>query len=147
MRRAYIATAERFVVFWRIIAAGQSMRACSKSGTICAPTWLIAADFGLGNALAGVAATVWAAAVLLLRSVGGSNASVPQMRGPRVKGAAAPGQPAEAMEAMQDVEDNAREAWVGARDGLLLLLLYGADCASARRCRYRGSVAAGKRCA
>src|SRR3546814_17314860 len=49
------------------------------------------------------------------------------MRGPRVKkGLPRPVSPAEALGLAQDVEDNARAGWVGARDFALLLLLYGA---------------------
>src|SRR3546814_3707788 len=79
---------------------------------------------GLGNSSA---ARELSALRSFLRFVGGSNASVPQMRGPRVKkGLPRPVAPAEALALAQDVEDNAREGWVGARDYALLLLLYGA---------------------
>lgn len=49
------------------------------------------------------------------------------LRGPRVrKGLPRPIAPAEALQLAHDVEDNAREGWIGARDFALLLLLYGA---------------------
>jgi integrase/recombinase XerC len=79
---------------------------------------------GLGNASA---ARELSALRTFLRFVGSSNASVPHMRGPRVKkGLPRPVAPAEALQLAQDVEDSAREGWVGARDFALLLLLYGA---------------------
>lgn len=79
---------------------------------------------GLGNASA---ARELSALRGFLRFVGGSGASVPQVRGPRgKKGLPRPVSPAEAMALAQDVEDNARQGWTGARDFALLLLLYGA---------------------
>jgi len=79
---------------------------------------------GLGNASA---ARELSAIRTFLRFVGGSNASVPQMRGPRVrKGLPRPVAPDQALDLAHEVEDNARQGWTGARDFALLLLLYGA---------------------
>ena len=62
-----------------------------------------------------------------LRFVGGPDATLPALRGPRVKkGLPRPVSPAEAIGLAQDVAANARDGWVGARDFALLLLLYGA---------------------
>ncbi|AJA08017.1 Tyrosine recombinase XerC [Sphingopyxis fribergensis] len=125
-RRAYIATAERFCAFLSQHRGGGPDVKMLKSLT---PNDLRAylADRraeGLGNASA---ARELSALRGFLRFVGGSGASVPQMRGPRVKkGLPRPVSPAEALQLAQDVEDNAREGWVGARDFALLLLLYGA---------------------
>ncbi len=125
-RRAYIATAERFCDFLSRHRGGAVDARMLKALT---PNDLRAylADRraeGLGNASA---ARELSALRTFLRFVGGSNASVPQMRGPRVKkGLPRPVSPAEALQLAQDVEDNAREGWVGARDFALLLLLYGA---------------------
>jgi len=125
-RRAYIATAERFCVFLSRHRGGAVDARMLKSLT---PNDLRAylADRraeGLGNASA---ARELSALRGFLRFVGGSGASVPQMRGPRVKkGLPRPVSPAEALALAHDVEDNAREGWVGARDFALLLLLYGA---------------------
>jgi integrase/recombinase XerC len=125
-RRAYIATAERFCAFLSSHHGGAVDAHMLKALT---PNDLRAylADRraeGLGNASA---ARELSALRSFLRFVGGSNASVPQMRGPRVKkGLPRPVAPAEALQLAQDVEDNAREGWVGARDFALLLLLYGA---------------------
>ena len=125
-RRAYIATAERFCAFLSQHRGGAPDVKMLKSLT---PNDLRAylADRraeGLGNASA---ARELSALRGFLRFVGGSGASVPQMRGPRVKkGLPRPVSPAEALQLAQDVEDNTREGWVGARDFALLLLLYGA---------------------
>lgn len=125
-RRAYIATAERFCAFLSLHRGGAVDARMLKS---LSPNDLRAylADRragGLGNASA---ARELSALRAFLRFVGGSNASVPQMRGPRVKkGLPRPVAPAEALALAEDVEDNAREGWAGARDFALLLLLYGA---------------------
>ncbi|HWW58258.1 MAG TPA: tyrosine-type recombinase/integrase [Sphingopyxis sp.] len=125
-RRAYIATAERFCAFLSLHRGGAVDARTLKTLT---PNDLRAylaerRAEGLGNASA---ARELSALRGFLRFVGGSGASVPQMRGPRVKkGLPRPVSPAEALGLAQDVEDNAREGWVGARDFALLLLLYGA---------------------
>ncbi|PQM27793.1 recombinase XerC [Sphingopyxis lindanitolerans] len=125
-RRAYIATAERFCAFLSYHRGGAVDAPMLQSLT---PNDLRAylADRraeGLGNASA---ARELSALRGFLRFVGGSNASVPQLRGPRVKkGLPRPVAPDEALGLAHDVEANAREGWVGARDFALLLLLYGA---------------------
>ncbi len=125
-RRAYLATAERFCAFLSSHRGGAVDARMLKALT---PNDLRAylaerRAEGLGNASA---ARELSALRGFLRFVGGSGASVPQMRGPRVKkGLPRPVSPAEALGLAQDVEDNAREGWVGARDFALLLLLYGA---------------------
>ncbi len=125
-RRAYIATAERFCAFlahYRGGAVDASMLTSLTPNDLRSYLADRRAE-GLGNASA---ARELSALRSFLRFVGGSNASVPQMRGPRVKkGLPRPVAPAEALQLAQDVEDNAREGWVGARDFALLLLLYGA---------------------
>ena len=125
-RRAYIATAERFCAFLSHHRGG-SVDARMLKGLTPNDLRAYLADRraeGLGNASA---ARELSALRTFLRFVGGSNASVPQMRGPRVKkGLPRPVAPAEALQLAQDVEDNARRGWVGARDFALLLLLYGA---------------------
>lgn len=125
-RRAYVATATRFCAFLSQHRGGAVDARMLKSLT---PNDLRSylADRraeGLGNASA---ARELSALRTFLRFFGGSNASVPQLRGPRVKkGLPRPVAPTEALQLAQDVEDNAREGWVGARDFALLLLLYGA---------------------
>ncbi|KTE16635.1 tyrosine recombinase XerC [Sphingopyxis sp. H115] len=125
-RRAYIATAERFCAFLSRHRGGAVDARMMNGLTPNDLRAYLAARRaeGLGNASA---ARELSALRGFLRFTGGSNASVPQMRGPRVKkGLPRPVAPAEALQLAQDVEDNAREGWVGARDFALLLLLYGA---------------------
>ncbi len=125
-RRAYIATAERLCAFLLRHRGGKvDARTLSALTANDLRAYLATRrSEGLGNASA---ARELSALRGFLRFVGGSGASVPQMRGPRVKkGLPRPVAPAEALSLAQDVEDNAREGWVGARDFALLLLLYGA---------------------
>jgi integrase/recombinase XerC len=125
-RRAYIATVHRFTKFLSRHRGSRVDGAMLKALT---PNDLRAylaerRAEGLGNASA---ARELSALRTFLRFVGGSSASVPQMRGPRVKkGLPRPVAPAEALELAEEVADHAREGWVGARDFALLLLLYGA---------------------
>ncbi len=125
-RRAYVATAERFCAFLmehRGGAVDAAMLRSLSAGDLRA--YLAARRAGgLGNASA---ARELSAVRTFLRFVGGSNASVPQMRGPRVrKGLPRPVAPDQALDLAHEVEDNARQGWTGARDFALLLLLYGA---------------------
>jgi integrase/recombinase XerC len=125
-RRAYIATAERFCAFLSQHRGG-AVDGAMLSGLTPNDLRAYLADRraeGLGNASA---ARELSALRGFLRFVGGSGASVPPLRGPRVKkGLPRPVAPAEVMALAQDVEDNARQGWTGARDFALLLLLYGA---------------------
>ena len=125
-RRAYVATAERFCAFLsehRGGAVDASMLATLGANHLRAYL-AVRRDDGLGNASA---ARELSALRGFLRFVGGSNASVPQLRGPRVrKGLPRPVAPDEALALARDVEEKARSGWIGARDFALLLLLYGA---------------------
>ncbi|MBL0768299.1 tyrosine recombinase XerC [Sphingopyxis sp. XHP0097] len=125
-RRAYIATAERFCAFLSRHRGGEvdtAMLAALVPNDLRAFLAERRAE-GLGNASA---ARELSAVRGFLRFVGGSEAKVPAMRGPRVKkGLPRPVAPQEALALAQDVEANAREGWVGARDFALLLMLYGA---------------------
>ncbi len=125
-RRAYIATAERFCAFLSDHYGGEVDGATLGSLTANDLRAYLASrrGEGLGNASA---ARELSALRGFLRFVGGPGASVPQLRGPRVKkGLPRPVAPQEALALAQDVEDNARQGWTGARDFALLLLLYGA---------------------
>ncbi|ALJ12219.1 tyrosine recombinase XerC [Sphingopyxis macrogoltabida] len=124
-RRAYIATAERFCAFLAVHRGGAVDARLLKSLTANDLRAYLAERRaeGLGNSSA---ARELSALRGFLRFTGGSQASVPQLRGPRVKkGLPRPVAPAEALALAQDVEDNARQGWTGARDFALLLLLYG----------------------
>ncbi|AMG74075.1 tyrosine recombinase XerC [Sphingopyxis granuli] len=125
-RRAYVATAERFCAFLMEHRGGGVDAAMLRSLSAGDLRAYLAARRagGLGNASA---ARELSAIRTFLRFVGGSNASVPQMRGTRVrKGLPRPVAPDHALDLAHEVEDNARQGWTGARDFALLLLLYGA---------------------
>lgn len=123
--RAYQATAERLTRFlsdhWGGAVDGPALAAVS------------AADLraylaqrrgeGLGNASA---ARELSAVRGFLRFTGGEGAA-PRLKGPRVKkGVPRPVSPDEAVALAEDVADDARAAWIGARDWAVLMLLYGA---------------------
>lgn len=79
---------------------------------------------GIGNASA---ARELSAVRAFLNFAGGEAAELPRLRGPRVrKGVPRPVSPDEAVALAEEVADDAREAWIGARDLAVLLLLYGA---------------------
>jgi len=125
-RRAYIATAERFAAFLSDHHGGAVDAAMLRRTSANDLRAYLATrrSEGLGNASA---ARELSALRGFLRFVGGEGATLPALRGPRVKkGLPRPVAPAEALQLAQDVEDNARLSWVGARDFALLLLLYGA---------------------
>lgn len=79
---------------------------------------------GIGNSSA---ARELSAVRAFLGFVLGSEAELPRLRGPRVKrGVPRPVSPDEAVALAEEVADDAREPWIGARDLAVLLLLYGA---------------------
>lgn len=125
-RRAYIATAARLTDFLSRHHGAEVDTAMLRAVTandLRAYLSMRRAE-GLGNASA---ARELSALRGFLRFVGGQGATLPQLRGPRVKkGLPRPVAPQEVLALAQDVEDNARQGWIGARDFALLLLLYGA---------------------
>lgn len=123
--RAYQATAERLV---RFLAGhwGGPVDAAALAQASAADLRAYLAQRrgeGLGNASA---ARELSAVRGFLRFVGGEGAA-PRLKGPRVKkGVPRPVSPDEAVALAEDVADEAREAWIGARDWAVLMLLYGA---------------------
>jgi integrase/recombinase XerC len=123
--RAYQATAERLTRFlsehW-----GGAVDAAALAQTSAADLRAYLAQRrgeGLGNASA---ARELSAVRGFLRFVGGAG-SAPRLKGPRVKkGVPRPISPDEAVALAEDVAEEAREAWIGARDWAVLMLLYGA---------------------
>ncbi|RVT43245.1 tyrosine recombinase XerC [Sphingobium algorifonticola] len=125
--RAYVATAERLVAFL-VAHEGAAV-------TRDALTRLTSADIrsflaqrrgtdGIGNL---TTARDLSAIRGFLRFVGGADAMVPVLKGPRVKrGVPRPVNPDDVVALAQTVADDAREGWIGARDWAVLLLLYGA---------------------
>jgi integrase/recombinase XerC len=124
--RAYVATAERFCEFLQDHRGGV-VDAAMLAGVDATDLRAFLAERrteGLTNASA---ARELSALRGFLRFVGGAEASLPVMRGPRVKkGLPRPVAPDEAVGLASAVAAGARDAWVGARDFSLLLLLYGA---------------------
>ena len=124
--RAYVATAERLVAFLAE-HQGQAVTAASLARLEQADLRAYLASRrvdGIGNISA---ARELSAVRGFLKFVGGAEARVPQLKGPRVKrGLPRPISPDEALALAGDVAEGAREDWIGARDWAVLLLLYGA---------------------
>lgn len=124
--RAYVTTAER-LLDWMAEMDGRApdRAALAKLTTGDLRAYLAArrAD-GIGNASA---SRELSALRGFLRYAGGEGATIPTMRGPRVKpGVPRPVSPDEAVALAQDIAESARDGWIGARDWAVLLLLYGA---------------------
>lgn len=138
--RAYIATAERFMAFlMRYHGREPDEATLGDLGANDLRAYL--ADRraeGLSNASA-------ARELSVLRNflgfVGGARSAVPVMRGPRVKrGLPRPVAPDDIMTLANHVAETAQEAWLGARDFALLLLLYGAGLRISEALALDGSV-------
>lgn len=124
--RAYVATAQRFCDFLthyhgevvtaeRLAALGPADLRAFLAGR---------RGDGLTNASA---ARELSAVRGFLAYAAGPGATIPAVRGPRVKrGLPRPVSPDEVISLAEDVAETAREPWIGARDFALLLLLYGA---------------------
>ena len=124
--RAYVTTAERLLAWMEDMDGRAPDRAgLAKLTTGDLRTYLAArrAD-GIGNASA---SRELSALRGFLKFTGGEAATVPVIKGPRVKpGVPRPISPDEAIALAQDISESARDGWIGARDWAVLLLLYGA---------------------
>lgn len=123
--RAYTATAERLVAFLEEHRGGEATAAMLSSlEQADLRAFLTARRLdGIGNISA---ARELSAVRGFLKFVGGEDGHVPQLKGPRVKrGLPRPISPDEVMALAEDIAETAREAWIGARDWAVLLLLYG----------------------
>ena len=124
--RAYVATAERLLAFLaehRGGAVATATLAGIEQADLRAFLTVRRMD-GIGNVSA---ARELSAVRGFLRFVGGEDARVPMLKGPRVKrGLPRPVSPDEAVALAGDIAETAREPWIGARDWAVLLLLYGA---------------------
>ena len=124
--RAYMATAERLIAFLTE-HRGEAMTAAALAQVDQADlrAFLTARRMdGIGN---GSAARELSAVRGFLRFVGGEDARVPVLKGPKVKrGLPRPISPDEAVALAGEIAETAREGWIGARDWAVLLLLYGA---------------------
>ncbi|MBZ9648698.1 tyrosine recombinase XerC [Sphingobium sp. 3R8] len=124
--RAYVATAERLIAFLEQ-HRGEGVSPATLAHIDQAELRAFLASRrtdGIGNLSA---ARELSAVRGFLRFVGGDDARVPLLKGPRVKrGLPRPISPDEAVSLAQDIAETAREGWIGARDWAVLLLLYGA---------------------
>jgi integrase/recombinase XerC len=124
--RDYMATAARLTAFMEE-HRGEQVTAAMLTGIEQADlrAFLTARRMdGLGNISA---ARELSAVRGFLRFVGGEDARVPALKGPRVKrGLPRPISPDEAVALAAEIAETAREGWIGARDWAVLLLLYGA---------------------
>ena len=124
--RAYIATVERLTAFLQDHLGG-SIGAADIRALSAADIRAFLAERrgdGIGNLSA---ARELSAVRGFLRFVGGEGASIPALKGPRVKrGVPRPISPDEVVALAEDVAETARDGWIGARDWAVLMLLYGA---------------------
>lgn len=123
--RAYVITAERFCAFlMEHIGGGIGVAEIKaiKQADIRSYLAYRRAD-GLTN---NSAARELSAIRAFLRHVGGDEAAIPKIKGPKVKrGVPRPASPDDILAMAGDIADSASEDWVGARDWAVLLLLYG----------------------
>ena len=124
--RAYMATAERLIAFLTE-HRGEAMTAAALARVDQADLrafLTVRRMDGIGNVSA---ARELSAVRGFLKFIGGEDARVPVLKGPKVKrGLPRPVSPDEAVALAEDIAETAREGWIGARDWAVLLLLYGA---------------------
>lgn len=124
--RAYVTTAERLAEFLQDYEGREPDRVMLTSlppATLRAYLAQRRGD-GLSNASA---ARELSAVKNFLRFIGGEEASVPLVKGPRVKkGVPRPISPDDVLALAEDVAEQRGEQWEGARDWAVLMLLYGA---------------------
>lgn len=123
--KAYVITADRFCAFLSD-HLGEAVSAAQintlKQTDIRSYLAFRRAD-GLSN---NSAARELSAIRAFLKFVGGDDAQIPQIKGPKVKrGVPRPASPEDILAMANDIADGASEDWIGARDWAVLLLLYG----------------------
>ncbi|WP_430415432.1 tyrosine recombinase XerC [Parasphingorhabdus sp.] len=123
--RAYVTTAERFCAFL-MEHLGRGVGAAEiqalQQADIRSYLAYRRAD-GLTN---NSAARELSALRAFLKHVGGDEAQIPKIKGPKVKrGVPRPASPDDIIALAGDAQDSAGSDWVGARDWAVLLLLYG----------------------
>lgn len=124
--RAYTTTAERFCAFLMAHEGAAVTEAHIAALTPADLRAYLAARRGDGLSNASAAREL-SAVRGFLRFVGGEEAVVPLVKGPRVqKGVPRPVSPDEAVALADDIAESATDAWIGARDWAVLMLLYGA---------------------
>jgi integrase/recombinase XerC len=123
--RAYVITAERFCAFLMEHIGGGIDAAEIKALKQADIRSYLA--FRRGDGLTNnSAARELSALRAFLKFVGGDEAQIPKIKGPKVKrGVPRPASPDDILALAGDAQDSASEDWVGARDWAVLLLLYG----------------------
>lgn len=137
--RAYAATAGRLCAFLQAHWGEVPSRESLASVRVADLRAFLAArrGGGLGNA----AAARELSAVRGFLAFANEAGATPRLKGPRVrKGVPRPVSPDEAVALAEDVAEDAREAWIGARDLAVLLLLYGAGLRVAEALGLTGAV-------
>jgi len=123
--RAYVITAERFCAFLMgHIGGGVNAAEIKALNQADIRSYLA---FRRGDGLTNnSAARELSALRAFLKFVGGDEAQIPKIKGPKVKrGVPRPASPEDILALAGDAQDNASEDWIGARDWAVLLLLYG----------------------
>ena len=123
--RAYVITAERFCTFlMEHIGGGVGAAEIKALKQADIRSYLA---FRRGDGLTNnSAARELSALRAFFKHVGGDEAQIPKIKGPKVKrGVPRPASPEDILALAGDAQDSASEDWVGARDWAVLLLLYG----------------------
>ena len=123
--RAYVITAERFCAFLMDhIGGGVGAAEITALSQADIRSYLA---FRRGDGLTNnSAARELSALRAFLKHVGGDEAQIPKIKGPKVKrGVPRPASPDDILALAGDAQDSASEDWIGARDWAVLLLLYG----------------------
>ena len=124
--RAYVTTAERLTEFLMDYEGREPDRAMLVSLSPATLRAFLAQRRGDGLSNASAAREL-SAVRNFLRFIGGEEATVPLVKGPRVKkGVPRPVSPDDVLALAEDVAEQRGEQWEGARDWAVLMLLYGA---------------------
>lgn len=123
--RAYQATAERLAGFLQLHWGSQVDRLTLRKISAADVRAFLSDRRGDGLTNRSTAREL-SAARHFLRFALGDDATLPAMKGPRVqRSLPRPVNPDDVLALADDVSDNAKDGWIGARDWALLLLLYG----------------------
>ena len=124
--RAYVTTAERLADFLQDYEGREPDRTMFVSLSPATLRAFLAQRRGDGLSNASAAREL-SAVKNFLRFIGGEEAAVPLVKGPRVKtGVPRPISPDDVLALAEDVAEQREKQWEGARDWAVLILLYGA---------------------